>query len=358
MEAVLIDSDLEIVGHLDVFKSFLWIDKYDECGEFELLESPRANVLSSLSQAQYILFKESEHVMVIESINIHTNPKEGNELMVKGKSLESILKRRIVWDPISFINYNLQDGIELLLNDNAIDPVNTDRQITRLEFLASTDTNITSLTMEEQYLGQSLYDVISNLCKTNGIGFKIILTALGKFQFQLYAGVNRSYDQSVNPYVVFSPNFDNLINGDYFVSSEFLKNVALVGGEEGIENLRTFTNVENPTGISDLSRREVFVDASSVGRNLYGTEEPLTEEEYLLVLESKGYEELAINSMVETFDGQLEIGGNYVYGEDFFMGDMVQVSNEFGQGSKSRVNEMIYFQDPGRIDRIPKFTAV
>jgi len=357
MEAVLLNAGLESIGYLDTFQSFLWIDRFNEAGEFEILESPRTNVLTSLSQAQYVLFEESDHVMVIESLNIHTDPKEGNQLFIKGKSLESILERRVVWDPIT-LSGNLQTGIQTLLNDNAITPTNTDRDITLLEFPASTDANITSLTMDEQYLGETLYEAISGLCIANGIGFKIILTALGKFQFQLYSGTDRSYSQSVNPYVVFSPNFDNLVNGDYSISSEFMKNVALVGGEAGVGNIRTFTNVELPTGVSDLARREVFVDASSIGRTLYGTEAPLTESEYLLVLQSKGYEELANKVMLEVFDGQLEIGGNYVYDEDFFMGDVIQVANEFGHEAKSRVIEMLYFQDPARVNRIPRFVAV
>lgn len=357
MEATLLNIDLEVVGFLDVFKSLLWTDKYDKFGEFEIIEFPSTNVLTLLSEAVFILIKESEHAMIIETLNIHTDAVNGNELIVKGKSLESILKRRIVWNP-TVLTGDFQTAIELILDDNAINPTDTTRKITRLEFLASTDPAITDLTIDVELLGETLYDVISSLCNANGIGFKIVLTDLGKYQFQLYAGADRSYDQVINPYVVFSPSFDNLINGDYYISDENSKTVALVGGEAGVGNIRTFATVQNPIGTTELDRREIFVDSSGATRTSYQGFAPLTDEEYLTILENKGYEELANNSIIQTFDGQLEPNSIYFYGEDFFMGDILQVSNEYGHEAKSRVTEMVYFQDSSGTKTVPTFTAI
>jgi hypothetical protein len=357
MEATLLNSDLEVIGFLDVFKSFLWTDKYQEFGEFEIVEFPNNMILSSLSNTKYICIKESEHIMVLESIRIKTDPLNGNELFIKGRSLESILYYRIVWDPI-VLDGSLQDGIETILNDNAINPTDTDRKINKLEFLASTDPAITALTVKIELLGEYLYDVISSLCISYGIGFKIVLTDLGKFSFQLYVGADRSYNQSTNPYVVFSPNFDNLLNGDYWISTENLKTNALIGGEKGVGNIRTFTSVEYPSDLTDLNRREIFVDAQSITRTGYGEEESLSDSDYSLVLEEEGYNKLSENQTVETFEGQLESSTIYIYGQDFFMGDIVQVANEYGHEANSRVSEMVYFQDSSEIKMVPTFSKI
>lgn len=357
MEATLLNSDLEIVGYLDIFKSFLWTDKYNEYGEFEIFESPRPGLLYLISQSLYVLIKESEHVMIIESLKIHTDPEEGNELVIRGKSIESILKRRIVWNPTT-LSGNLQTEIQRLLNENAISPTDTDRDISLLEFSSTSDTTITSLTVDEKYLGEDLYTVISDLCIRNGIGFKITLTALGKFQFKLYRGVDRSYNQTTNPYVVFSPSFDNLLNSDYLISDEPLKTAALVAGETGVGNIRTFASVEDSSGSIDLNRREMFVDSPGVTRAGYGTETPLTEEEYTALLQEVGYDKLAANRLLQIFDGQVDTIGEYVFGTHFFLGDVVQIANEYGYQATSRVIEMVYYQDASSIDMIPRFIAI
>ncbi len=356
MELQLYDADFIKIGVVDTFRSLLWIDRYAKFGEIELIISPDSPALSKLASTAYILLEESEHIMIPESFNIKTDPKRGNEVIVKGKSLESILLRRIVWAHTT-LEGSLQDGIALLLNDSMILAEDPNRIISRMEFLASEDPVITALTVDGQSLGEYIYDIVSGLCSKNGIGFKIILTPTNNFQFQLYAGVDRSYNQSNNPYIVFSPNNDNLVNGNLLVTSEFLKTTALVAGEAGVGNERTITTAESVTGASDLDRREIFVDAGSITRSGYGEEEPLTDEEYLVKLEEEGLRILSENTVLESFDGEID-PVMYNYGDEFYMGDILQVANEYGNESCSRVVEMTYFQDSAGIKTVPTFEAV
>lgn len=356
MEVILLDSTLEKVGVIDVFHSLLWVDRYDSFGDFEIVESPTSNILYKFAQSTYMTLKESDHAMIIESINIRTDLVDGNKLIIKGRSLESILDRRIVWGAVELTG-DFQDNIQALLNDNAIDPVDTDRTISLLEFSASTDPAITNLTIDSQFVGNTLYEVITNVCMAAGVGFKITLTSLGKFQFKLYAGADRSYNQSTNPYVVFSPKYDNLINADYLLTNQHLKTIALVGGENGVGNVRIMVPIASPGGAgTELSRREMFVDAQGVTRNT--PDVPLTEAEYIDLLEQKGLEDLAKNIIIQSFDGEAQIDGTYTYGEDFFMGDILQIANEYGHQATSRVIEMIFSQDPASISKIPKFMSV
>lgn len=114
-----------------------------------------------------------------------------------------------------------------MLNENIISPSIADRKISNFTFKPSTDNKVTGLTIDNQYTGDDLYTDIKGLCEENNIGFKIILTDDNKFEFSLYAGADRSYDQTENPYVVFSPNFENIINSNYYSSNANLKNVTL-----------------------------------------------------------------------------------------------------------------------------------
>ena len=128
--------------------------------------------------------------------------------------------------------------------------------------------------MDAQYTGDNLYDVIVDICKTPGIGFKITLNEANQFVFKLYNGTDRSYAQTKVPYVVFSPNFDNIINANYVESKAALKNVTLVGGEgEGVR--RRYASVGNESG---LARRELFTDARDIS-SYVDSETTLSDEE-------------------------------------------------------------------------------
>ena len=59
----------------------------------------REGLLDYIKQDYYLQSKESEHVMIVEKIQITSDTEDGNHVTVTGRSLESILDRRIVWGP-------------------------------------------------------------------------------------------------------------------------------------------------------------------------------------------------------------------------------------------------------------------
>ena len=216
--------------------------------------------------------------MIVEKIQITSDTEDGNHVTVTGRSLESILDRRIVWGQ-KLLSGNLQNGIKTLLNENVISPSDSNRKISNFIFKESTDSAITKLKLEAQYTGDNLYDVIQKICEEQGIGFKITLNDKKQFVFELYAGFDRSYDQTENPYVIFSPKFENIINSNYIESKASLKTVTLVGGEgEGAG--RRYTTVGGGSG---LNRRELFTDARDISSNV-GSDDALTDAEYMACL--------------------------------------------------------------------------
>lgn len=76
-----------------------------------------------------------------------------------------------------------------------------------------------------------------------------------------------------------------------------------------------------------LSRREIFVDARDL-QSIDG-ETTLTEDEYMEVLETRGWEKLAENQLVQSFDATVRaLNPTYQYGVDFFLGDTITVTDE------------------------------
>ena len=355
MELLVRNSSLQAIAVLDTFESLIWTDKYIGCGDFEITSSVDSQIASFLTEDNYLSLDESEHTMIVEGLDIHADGENGNKIVFKGRSLESILDRRVIWTQ-TILTGNFQTGILKLLNENAISPTVTARKINRLVFEASTDPAITSLTIDTQFTGDNLYDAITALCLSKDVGFKMVLNDSEQFVFKLYAGVNRSYDQLVNPYVIFSPKFENLINSDYSETKATLKTVTLVAGEgEGSARLTTTVNVTAGAGL-DLDRREMFTDARDISKTTSsGT---LTDADYLKQLAQRGTEKLSENVFAQRFEGQVDPSRMFVYGTDFFMGDIVQTANEYGNEEKSQVTELIHSQDSSGVKVYPTFSTV
>lgn len=352
MDLLVLNTDLDAISVVDTYESFIWTDRYRQPGDFELYMSMMLSVLQYIRQDYYIWNRDSEHVMIIEKIRIDSDVEDGNHITVIGRSLESILDRRIVWGQ-QVIRGNLQNGIKTLLNSCIIEPSNSNRKISNFIFKESTDPAITSLTIDAQYTGDNLLTVIEKICAERDIGFKVTLNDNKQFVFELYAGVNRSYDQTSNPYVVFSPKFENIINSNYIESKSALKTITLIGGE-GEGSARKYTTVGGGSG---LNRREIFTDARDISSDA-GDGVTLTDAEYTAQLQQRGREKLSENTDVTSFEGQVETTIMFKYGEDFFNGDIVQITNEYGHETKARILEIVMSENEEGTSVYPTFATI
>lgn len=351
MEGLILDGKFNSIQTIDGFKSLIWTDRFRQYGDFELYLGMMDGVLEYIVPDYYFWLGDSEHTMIIEDYNIKTDIEEGNYVIVTGRSLESILERRIVWGTIT-LSGNFQNQIEKLLNETFINPAIGERRIDNFVFKRSEDERITSLTIDAQYTGDNVYDIIQKNCEEKKIGFKIILTDDNVFEFSLYAGNDRTYDQTKNAYVEFSPNNDNIINSSYYESIRSLKNVALVAGE-GEGSARKTLTIGSEKG---LSRRELFVDARDVSSEVEGA--VLSESSYNKLLNQRGLEKLAENIYVKAFEGKVDTTNMYVYGQDFFMGDIVQIVNEYGIEGTAAILELVMSESENGIECYPTFDKI
>lgn len=349
MDLIVLNHDLEAVSVIDSYESLIWTDRYLDCGDFELYAATTDDLLQKIKMGYYLTNSESEHVMVVERIQIEYDAETGNHVTISGRSLESILDRRIVWGQ-QILNGNLQDVIRALLDTSIINPTKESRKISNFVFKETTDPTVLGITISAQYTGENVYEAVRSLCAECGIGYKILLTDDGNIEFELYSGVDRSYDQSENSFVIFSPSFDNLLNSNYVESSDRYKNVALIGGEGEGAN-RKYASVGDVTG---LERRELFVDARDISSS---TAEggSISDADYQTQLQQRGKEKLSETKLTTSFEGEGETTRSFVYGRDFYKGDIVQVANEYGHESKARVLEVVMSEDANGFSVYPTF---
>ena len=345
MNIFVLNQNFETVDIIDSYESAIWTDRYCGFGDCEIYTFFDPSIIQKVRQDYYLLNLESEHLMIVEGIQIDSDAESGNHLRITGRSLESILNRRIVWQQTS-VTGSLQNALKSLITASIISPSIADRQISNFVFEDSTDPDILAATLEAQYTGDNIYDIVVSACETYNFGFKVTLNNQNQFVFKLYKGEDRSYDQMTNPYVVFSPSFENIINSNYVDSTEVMKNVTLVAGEDQGEQRRTLV-VGAGTG---LARRELYTDARDI------QSEKVTN--YNEALRQRGLEQLIENSRTVSFEGQVEATKMFVYGTDFFMGDIIQIANEYGIEGAARVVEFIHSEDANGLQMYPTFEAI
>lgn len=356
MNIWILNEKFMAVDILDTYESLIWTDRFNQYGDFEIYTAATVKALNNLKQNYYLWSSKSEHVMIIDTIETANNIEDGNYFIITGYSLEYILRRRIVWKQ-TVLTGSFQDGIKQLLDENIISPEIAERKIDNFIFEFSDDPAITGLTINAQFTGDDLYDVISNLCIAKDIGFKITLNDDNQFVFKLYAGADRSYKQFANPYVIFSPNFENIINSNFVTSNRNLKTVTLVAGEGEGANRKTAVVEIASGGGSGLTRREMFTDARDITTTTTDGS-TVSEDDYNSQLNQRGLEYLSENTSISSFDGRIDTNSMYNYGEDFFMGDIVQMVDEYDNESRCRVTEFIHSHTTSGYESYPTLSTV
>ena len=349
MDLYILDKDFQIKKVIDTYKSLIWVDRFAEPGSFELVTPLTSEILTYVKPGNYISSDFSEHTMIIEDISIEADTEDGDMFKAVGRSLESILDRRIVWTQTDFNNANLNTVTDTLLNDAIVAPTVMDRRISNFSaYVASEDPYISAQVVNHQYTGDNLLDVIESLCAEFDIGYQILLDENNQFVFSLYSGDDRSYVQNVNPPVVFSPDFDNVISSNYINKTSILKNIVLVGGE-GTGTSRKFKVVGAQKG---LDRRETFTNASDIQKG------SLSNAKYMALLEKRGVSVLDETNHRVDFDSKCDTTQMYVYGEHFFLGDYVEVANAYGVESAARVTEFTVSVSTSGIETYPTFSVI
>lgn len=311
------DKDFNRLGIIGKFNYLLWRKRYSSFGEAELIVDATAENIALLQKENILYRSEDNEAMYIYYRRLSDDGKN-DQLTVKCFSLSKWLDRRIVWGMYNF-NGTPENIIRALITSSVINPSNVNR---KFENVGLTDLkNIgTSVMLQVSY--KNLFEKIEEICNTYEIGFRSIFNG-NQLLFDVYDGVDRSYNQSVNQRVVLSKEFANVLTRDYEESTSELKNTALIGGKgEGID--RTLVSIENGAGIERL---ETFVNASNIDDSEDGVAIPQAEYEALLL--EDGEEKLQDYVEVSSFDCELDVTkDNTKYGRDFYLGDIISIRDD------------------------------
>lgn len=315
MDIYVLNQNFSPIAVIDMYKSLIWTVKYFTCGDFELYLPAAAELMSVLQKDNFIIKDGSDTVMVIEKVEIETSLEDGDFLIVSGRSAESLLDRRIVWNQTT-VSASPPAVIAQLITENVITvPERPVRQIAHIS-IGTSDT--VSGTLKAQYTGANLLSTVEDICRAYGMGIKAALSS-GDLAFSCYVrGVSE---------VELSTEFDNLVESKYTEDHTKYRNAALVAGEgEGTARKRMSITENGNITPAGLARRELYVDARDISSNDGAVEE----EDYMLLLVQRGKEKLAGEAIKVSFDCEVEPSMTYKYGVDYQLGDIVTVKNSYG----------------------------
>lgn len=339
MELQVYDQNFIQIAVIRSFTSLIWVKRYKECGDFEIeiAFDSDLGIPNWMKRDNYVsldIDNQDGYYMIIETIETAIDSENKKSIKASGKSLENILNRRIVWEQIAYTNRKTIDIVQDLLNKSIISPTLTARKIDNFVFRYPEITDDFSM-INAEYTGDSILDSIRGLANLDNYGVSVLYDEESNlFVCNLYKGDDRSWDQSrFNP-ILFSSDMNTLLSSDYLQSTAEYKNVILAMGQgQGSSRTRYILGE-----VSGLDRREYYKDARDVSTSN--------------ALKQRAEEAMREYRVKELLDGEVT-ADRYVYGVDYFIGDIVQIKNELGIERKARITEMIFSQDSSGISLYP-----
>lgn len=463
---------------IDNFVSFIWTDRYNEYGDFELVLPEEDFDPNLYREERLISINDSERYMIIETIvfdDVKESSRENKKTYtIKGRGVESLLERRVVSRPY-FTNIhgspsdtgntrNIGNDIDAIIfsyfnnNDDdlalrtyafsymrTVDPYPGGGTYGQ-HFNLPSDLSYRPKSSGFDYMGMTVGQAVWDLCKyvnpitswpsswggkwpdeSSSMNKKYNLSLkmykgqawygnpqtghyVNELRMVLYAGVDRSYSQSVRPVVEFSEFMDNIGGYNYSESSVDWKNVAIIRGNFLTQNRVAKTNDDGSTkkdaygnviwdtykdkdgvernkyeyddnyiyqtvktnpsldrwgsnaNINTIDYRCIFVD-SNVERRKKDEEGNLTDDlytydEFVSMMKQAGYEALYDYQSKPDYSVELLDFGNYRYGRDYFLGDVVAVKLSNGKMTQARVTEVIRSWDNTGYSIYPRFELI
>lgn len=379
MQLFVLDKSFEVVSLCDTFSSLIWTERYSGYGDFELylpasIENinmfPRGFYLSLIEPPVYDKngkkIEVRNDVMIVEKTELSTDLEEGDRLVVSGRSLESLLLRRVIPKKVKYESADPREIIKTILNENIIDPSEPARKIHNFKIaMDSSQRPDTKDKRTYEFDGDYVYDAIKTICDDYDWGFSLDLKTDDNWRtsylaFSTVYGIDRSYEQTKNPYMVFSPRFDNLVSSDTIEDdTEFYNSAYVASTEETKDNKtrRLIKYVPNNSGRSEWDIRETFYTNSDAKLN-DGNNNPRPDSDIYSELEKYGKDELKTQKSNDSFNAEIALLNSVQYHRDYDIGDLIQFDNVYGVNRTARITEYVRNEDDNGYREYPTFTPL
>lgn len=367
-----LDSELKRDQVIKGFQSFIWTERYNTAGDFQIVTKSTYSNRQLLVDGTFITKKGSTYVGKIDTVTDAVDDNGTRNLTATGSFLEALLDDRIaavvtttsttddtVTPPVTTTITTLTDWLATgspgavardLFNrvcvEGVLDVHDTIPFYTFGTLLPAGNLAEPSDIISLDAAPASVYSTLTQLCNTYSLGFRLVRNGdKGEIYFEIYVGNDRTSSQSILPPVIFDQTLNNLVDVNQLTSSAALKTVAYVYATNGYEIAYAPTADHSASG---ENRRVMLVQSSNdlpAGADL------------TTALQQEGQIALAGQREVYAFDGKVPVQVPYVYGRDYGLGDLVEERNSDGFGGLMLVTEHISSSDDTGDTEYPTLTV-
>lgn len=346
LEWYTLDSSLRRDTVIEGFESFLWTERYWDCGDFQIIAKSTYANRTLLTPGTWISRKGSTYVAIVDTVVDQTAEDGTRNLTVTGKMLEWLLNDRVAFSAITDTtttpNWTITDTpgnicryifklicVDGILNESDTIPFYTTGTLLPAGGIAEESESIT-VTITPN----TVFSVIQQICQTYFLGFRFVKNEdLGQIYFEIYTGSDVTSAQDTLKAVIFDPGLDDLEKPTLLTSTAAEKTVAYVFAQNGSAVVYA---VGADISASGTGRRVLLINSSNSDPAGEGLDAAL-QQEGLLALSSQ--------RLVYAFDGELPKTIPYEYGTDYHLGDLVEERNGDGYGNYMIVTEQIFASD-------------
>lgn len=390
---------------IDEFISALWVERYSGYGETSLVVPATTDMIEQLAEGTFLALRGSQEVMEIETQVI-----EDSKLTVAGKSLTNFLDQRFFWayNPASSaVDERVVDYTVTGKPGQVISDIVDDMVINTASFpsgwtaanLQWADEEIPGLSLgavdvsgaNEQITVNigPLYAAISDVARKFGVGISLYLESANietgfVLKFKTYRGADRTSDQVINPLIRLQPDLESLSDVKELHSIAPYKNTVYVY-YKGITTVHYEDPLDIPIGFDrrvlittpadePLGRKPTYKGPTGVALSLgtaqgqtptpgvgYGFTRPIVvaagaPDAAFRAQHAK--DALANNNYIRSVDGQTSPVNEFKFGEDYGLGDLIELEGISGVIAKARVTEYVRSQDQTGEREYPTISVV
>lgn len=327
--------------------SVMWVERYQDPGEFEIVSKLSSGLWEFLPLGTLISHSNTMEVMIVENHQITEGATEDPVLKTTGRSLDSILEQRIVGvngarSSSTIAEYVLPSDwtwnqAVKLINDHIAPPANAGDVLTNLT--AAAVAGIVGTQAERVLNRGPLSTRLLELLQVDDLGIKTVrrntFSGFGgsnaQTTFIIHQGANKSAS------VIFSWKAGDLEKAEYLFSNKRDKNSALVIGRY------IYTMVD--TGPVNYDRRIMIVDAGDIDEPF---SVPPTGADLTTVIQKmqvRGNAALQAQMPVNISRADISKTTKYEYRRDYNIGDFVTLDGNFGAIQVMRVVEYVEIED-------------
>jgi len=371
MELAVLNDQFLPARLVENHSSLIWTERYSSNGDFERTSDDVGGTLAALplwtvdlatgiQRPTVVTLRDSDVPMIVETHKIEKSLTGPAKITTTGRSFETVLDRRTT------INKPLGGGqaikpwtsVQKTAVDAAYDVMN---QVVT-QGLASVLDKIPELNIKAPirpagYTAPStnqnyqvdpgeLYSWVMQQIQADNYGLRAVRPSdlsTSTIAIEIYSGVDRTKE------IVFDARFDQFDNSEYLLSQAGWKNVDQVTGSA--DSLEVRLKDQNANDYSGLNRRVTYFDGTQLA---VGVASPTITN----IMQNLGTVDLAKQLETVLFSGEVSRQLGSRYGKDFYLGDIVKLTGNYGLSQFVRISEFIRSEDNTGEKAYPTFASL